>query len=38
LMAVNILNFSTNKKVKLKDYLNISKNINKLNIPDLSSE
>ena len=36
LMALNTLYFSNNKKVKLKDYLNISKNINKLNIPKFS--
>ena len=32
-MLLNILYFSNNKKVKLKDYLNILDNINKLNTP-----
>ena len=36
LMALNILYFSSSKKVKLKDYLSILDNINKLDIPKLS--
>ncbi len=36
LMALNILYFSSNKKDKLKDYLNIFSKINKLNVPKLS--
>ena len=36
LMALNTLYFLNNKKIKLKDYLNILDSINKLNIPDFS--
>ncbi len=36
LMVLNILYFSNNKKVKLKDYLDILDSINKLNIPKFS--
>ncbi len=36
LMALNILYFSDNKKVKLKDYLDILNGIKKLNIPKFS--
>ena len=36
LMALNILYFSNSKKTKLKDYLDILKNINKINIPKFS--
>ena len=35
-MALNTLYFLNNKKIKLKDYLNILDSINKLNIPDFS--
>ena len=35
-MALNILYFSDNKKVKLKDYLDILNGIKKLNIPKFS--
>ena len=36
LMALNILSFSSGRKEKLKDYLTILNNINKIQIPKLS--
>ena len=36
LMALNILYFSNSKKVKLKNYLDILNNINKINVPKFS--